>query len=184
MEKLKRFKNFNINESESFEFNHLGEDFKLNHIHTNSYRLIDKKTNTWSIVKGADMQDAQSNAMQLIDDVFADGRPNFYPNKGEKFVVTGEHFDSDTNTTKKTDKISFRQGTHWQNPGGTGSVHAKRGDVITFDREGEDNGFWYLDGDKRVDPKYYFKYTDGSPRYSVKGSKPWHLLWSKQIRMK
>ena len=183
-----KYGNTSLNESsdiidgEFSVFNYLGEEFKIKHIHTNSYRLTDKKTNTWQIVHGEDIQDAQKNAKGLLDIVFGEGRPNFYPKKGDKFVVTGDYFNSDTNTFEEIDKISFREGTHWQLPGGTGTVYAKKGDIITFDRQGEDNGFWYLDGDKKVDSKYYFKYEDGSSRYSVKGPKPWHLLWSAKIK--
>jgi hypothetical protein len=151
------------------EFNHQESDFRLEHIHKNSYRVIDKITRTWSIVEADDETQALVKAKMLIDQVFSNGRPNFHPRSNAKFVVLA-------------DSLSFRVGTHIRNLSGTGNVFAQKGDILTFDQEGEDNGFWYLDGNKVKDPQFYFKYKDGSQRSSVRGQKPWGLIWGQKIR--
>ena len=149
------------------EFNRKGENFILEHIHDDSYRVIHRPTRTWSIVEGAA---ALLEAEALIDILWKSGDPNLFPKKGDKFVVLYE------------DGLEFDTGTHHMNPQGTGKVTAKKGDILTFSREGEDYGWYYLDGGKVRHPQYYFEYADGSKREAAKGSKPWQYIWRRYIK--
>jgi hypothetical protein len=152
MKNIKSYKTFES--ANRIELEHNGNKFKIEHIHTDKYRVIDPPSRTWDIVTAGNMEEAIENAKTLIDDIFVDGvRPNFYPRSGTKYIVK--------------DDLSFRVGTHWQKPNGDSTVYAKKGDIITFDAEGEDDGFWYLDNDKNN---------------RLKGSKLWPLLWGKKIQ--
>ena len=146
MKTIRKFDQFlNEDTEKKMEFTHKNSDFILSHIHTNLWRVIDNKTRTWSIVPGSDINAALKKAKSLIDDVFADGRPEFYPKTRAKFVVTGLTYNNE-GETKKLDSLSFRIGAHSRNPGGTAIVLVKKGEVLIFDRQGEDNGFWYKEG--------------------------------------
>jgi len=164
------------------EFKHHGHEFTLTHIHSDSYRLIDQITRTWTIVRGNSPNLAFRVAKKLIGEVFCEGRPNFFPRGNDKFVITDTRWDSETNSTEANQGLSFRTGTHSQNAHGTGRVTAAPGTIITFDAEGEEYGFWYLDQDKEPHPQYSWKYSDGTERQRRRGSKPWVLLWNKKIK--
>lgn len=152
------------------EFSRKENNFILSHIHSDSYRVIHRISRTWGIVEGVNESTALLKAEALIDGIFTNGDPNLFPKCGDKFVVLCE------------DGLSFNTGTHHMNPQGTGKVRVNKGDILTFDSEGEGHGWYYLDGGKDIDLKYYFKYADGSKRESAKGSKPWHYIWNGLIK--
>lgn len=146
------------------EFNYKNNDFIISHVHTNTYRVIDKKTRTWTLIKADSIMDGLKKSKKLIDELFTSGIPNFTPMIGEKFIVTGEKYEYGEKS--ETDGITFTIGSHWKNIHGTGKVLVKKGDIIAFNREGEDYGWWYIGG-----------YEDAQ-----RSVLPWVLLWSGQIR--
>jgi hypothetical protein len=148
------------------EVNYDGDIFKLTHIHTNKWRLV--KNREWQIVIGDTLEEATESAKQFLKLFYADGKPAINPRYGTKFVVTGEKFDYETGTVKQGNTITFITGSHNRNLGGTGKAVARKGDVLTFDDDGEDDGFWYLNGGKE----------------RMKGSHGWSLVWSLQIKPK
>lgn len=164
------------------EFTCMAESFKITFVYAGCFRVIHTKTRTWFIVNCKTIEQAESLSRTKIERVFSNGVPKFLPSGGEKFIVTGLHHDHDTGLLKEIESIGFITGSHSRNSSGNGHYRAIKGEILTFDTEGEDNGFWYSDKDRKLDPEYYWKYTDGSNRVRLKGSFAWSLLWSEKIK--
>lgn len=133
-----------------------------------TYRVIDNLTSTWFLLKNCTDDTVKKEAIKKIKRVFRHGRPWFNAYKG-RYIV-------------KAESLSFRVGCHTKNPCGNSNTFAYNGEIITLESESDDFAFWYLDKGRQVDVEHYFKYTDGSPRSTVKGSKVWALLWEEQIK--
>lgn len=153
-----------VNEdTQAGEVEYKGDTFRIAHIHTDKWRIV--KNGVWTIVIGADVDEAKKAASKYLDLLYANtGGKVFMPKFGTNYVVTGQKFDTDSGTVKDGNTITFVTGSHNRNPGGTGKITLRKGDKLKFDEDGEDNGFWYVNGDR------------------VKGSKGWSLLWSLQIK--
>ena len=161
---------------ENLEFECCNSMFSAEHVsdyeNKSTYRFSEKNRRDWFLIKcSSDLtfEKVKELAIAKIQRVFSNGRPNFFPIWRCKFVVT-------------CDSINFREDCHSKNPCGSSTISAYRGDIITLDREGEENGFWYLDNGKELDKNCYWKYADGSHRTTVKGSQVWSLLWNEKIK--
>lgn len=165
MKHIKIFENFLNEDTQAGEIQYKNDTFRIAHIHTNKWRVV--KNGVWTIVTGEDVEAAKKAATEYLDLLYANtGGKEFMPNHKTTYVVTGQRFDTDTGTVKDGNTITFVTGSHNRNPNGTGKLTLKKGDTLKFDTDGEDNGFWYVNGDR------------------VKGSKGWSLLWSLQIKPK
>lgn len=152
--KMKRTKKFEeIYENiKNHDFNYHNQTWEVRLIYDGAYRIIDKYR-SWFIVKTDTIEDAIIEAKEKIDRIFSNGDPIIHPRKGQRYVVTDNN-------------INFTTGAHWQRPGGTGSKNVLQGDIIIFNRQGEDNGFWYIPTDD----------TD------LKGGKAWSLIYDEKIK--
>ena len=142
-------------------FEHQDTTWKVQLVYEGCYRIIDPY-GSWFLLKDGiakTTEEAIELAKPKIDRVFAKGFPNTNPWVGDTFVVLA-------------DEIGFRVGTHSQNFNGTGSVTAKKGDILIFDREGEDNGFWDIQGEN----------YNPNNRGKLQGSRPWHLIYDEKIQ--
>ena len=161
---------------ENNNFECCGSIFSVEHVsdyeNKSTYRFSEKNCRDWFLIKcSSDLtfEKVKELAITKIQRVFSNGRPNFFPIWSCKYVII-------------CDSIDFRDGCHSKNPCGNSTIKAFRGDIITLDREGDENGFWYLDNGKEIDKNCYFRYVDGSYRSDVKGSKVWSLLWDEKIQ--
>ena len=140
------------------KFEHQDMTWIVELVYEGCYRIIDP-FGYWFLFKDGiakTTEEAIALAKPKIDRIFSKGFPNKNPWVGDTFVVLA-------------DEIGFRVGTNSQNFNGTGSVTAKKGDIIVFDREGEDNGFWSIEG-------------DGERNGHMQGSRPWSLIYGEKIQ--
>jgi hypothetical protein len=144
----------------------MGEKFEIAIVYEGCFRIIHDKTRTWFLVKLKDLEEVKVFALKYIKNIFKNGIPKFSPSYGQKYKITGLYYDYNNARFKNTDGLSFIVGSHYQNTSGTGYVHAKPGEIITFDRESEDDAWWFF---------------NNSGKYTVKGNKPWSLLWASEI---
>ena len=140
------------------KFEHQDTTFKVELVYEGCYRIIDPYGSWFLIEKGiaSTTEEAIELAKPKLDRIFSKGFPNTNPWIGDTFVVLA-------------DTISFRTGTHIRNFNGTGSAVAKKGDILVFDREGDENGFWSIE-DKEFG------------RGDLQGSRPWSLVYSEKIQ--